>query len=258
MNLHFRKYQATGNDFVMLDNRANLLTLLPETVAMLCNRRLGIGADGLIMIENHPEANFAMRYFNRDGKEATFCGNGGRAVAAFATALGITGEPLAFVASDGLHHASVLKSAHPEYLVELGMSDVQVENSELIDTGSPHHIVPVSDPVVIDVIREGRRLRNDPRFSPGGCNVNFAGTTEEGIVIRTYERGVEEETLSCGTGATASAIYYSLNAPDGLHTVPVQTRGGKLTLTFLKHGNHFSEIRLTGTATEVYTGNITL
>lgn len=254
MEIAFRKYQATGNDFVMIDNRKGDFNPQKDMVARLCDRRFGIGADGLILLESHESGVVKMRYFNSDGGEATFCGNGGRAFAAFAAALGITDNPLVFVASDGLHTAAVMESEHPVYYVELAMRDVEVLNPELIDTGSPHHVVTVDDVSEVNVEAEGKHLRNDPGFAPGGCNVNFSEFSGNQIRIRTYERGVEQETLSCGTGATATAIYHSLGQPDGFHSREILTRGGTLRISFLKAGNRFSDIRLSGPAAESFHG----
>ncbi|HRZ42868.1 MAG TPA: diaminopimelate epimerase [Bacteroidales bacterium] len=255
MEIAFRKYQATGNDFVMIDNRKGGFIPSKEMVLRLCDRRFGIGADGLILLETEGKGALKMRYFNSDGGEATFCGNGGRAFAAFAAALGIRGNPLVFAASDGLHTASLVEAGHPNYFVELAMSDVEVPNPDLINTGSPHHIVKVDKVSEVDVYMEGKKLRHDPRFMPGGCNVNFTEISGNQIRIRTYERGVEQETLSCGTGATATAIFYALHKPDGSHTREIQTQGGLLQVRFKKTGNRFTDIRLSGPAVESFYGN---
>lgn len=254
MEIAFRKYQATGNDFVMIDNRNGNFYPQKVVVARLCDRRFGIGADGLILLEYHESRVLVMRYFNSDGGEATFCGNGGRSFAAFAAALGITDNPLVFMASDGLHTAAVMESKHPAYFVELTMKDVEVLNPVLIDTGSPHHVVTVEKVSDVNVETEGKQLRHDPRFDPDGCNVNFSEVAGDQIRIRTYERGVEQETLSCGTGATATAIYHSLDQPDGPHSRDILTLGGTLRISFLKAGNHFTEIRLSGPAAESFHG----
>jgi diaminopimelate epimerase len=256
MDLLFRKYEAAGNDFVMIDNRLSLFVPTEKNVKYLCDRRMGVGADGLILLEKHHDCDFLMRYFNSDGKESTFCGNGGRAVTAFAFALGMGQDHFVFKAMDGLHESDIVKNTGRQQIIALSMQDVLVDNALTINTGSPHHVVSVEGLQKMDVQKEGSRLRNDPRFAPEGCNVNFVEAKTEGLFLRTYERGVEEETLSCGTGATATAISLALDKPDGDYLTEIHARGGLLTITFTKEKNKFTRVKLIGPANEVFSGMI--
>jgi diaminopimelate epimerase len=208
MKIEFHKYQGTGNDFILLDNRENVYgTLTTKQVHFLCSRRFGIGADGLMMLNNKPGFDFEMKYFNADGNEGSMCGNGGRCILKFATMLGIKREKYNFIAADGTHEAEIDLSGE----VRLKMKDVKgVEYSYthyILDTGSPHYVKNVRDVLLVDVVNEGRTIRNSKEFEEKGVNVNFVETlNDDTIYVRTYERGVEDETLSCGTGVVASAL----------------------------------------------------
>ena len=220
MLVHFSKYHGTGNDFVMIDGRQlNADFLDQKRIQRLCHRRFGIGADGLIILgksESHP---FAMRYYNADGREGTMCGNGGRCIMAFARRLGIAGNEASFVGIDGIHHARMLDNG----LIRLKLKDVEGVNrlgdGYLVDTGSPHFVRFVSDLDQVDMETMGKEIRHQERFGQEGVNVNFVQVIDEGnVLIRTYERGVEAETLACGTGVAAAAL---LTAVWGLTTSPV-------------------------------------
>lgn len=257
MKFHFFKYQATGNDFILIDNRSGELSFSKEQIGKLCDRRFGIGADGLILIESDPDANFSVNYFNRDGSQS-LCGNGSRAAVHFASYLGITNGKANFSAYDGLHKAELLDSG----VVRLKMNDVEgverVGEDYLIDTGSPHYIRFVSGIGDFPVVEEGKKIRYSDRFRAKGVNVNFVELQDDGtIYVRTYERGVEAETLSCGTGVTAAALaaYFSgLQSPVG-----IKTRGGALQVEF-KTGQSgtFHDIFLTGPAKMVFEGVLEL
>ncbi len=257
MELSFYKYQGTGNDFVMIDDRAESFDLKNlKLVKSLCDRKFGIGADGLIAIRNHPDFDFEMVYFNADGSQS-MCGNGARCAVAFSSFLGIVNEKTRFLAIDGPHEA-VLSGAQ----VELLMGDVKEITSKsedfFVNTGSPHHIRFVAKAEGYPVFEEGKTIRNDASYAPGGTNVNFVEPiSEDEVFVRTYERGVEDETLSCGTGVTAAAIVYG--AQQQQSHIKINTLGGKLSVKF--HSNPdgtFSKIWLIGPAEQVFSGKISI
>jgi diaminopimelate epimerase len=257
VKVDFNKYEGTGNDFVIIDNRSLSFPSGREIIAGICHRRFGIGADGLILIEPSDEADFTMRYFNSDGNESTMCGNGGRCTAHFAMKHGIAKASMRFMAADGIHHALVSDS-----VVNLSMSDVTgitgSGDTLFLNTGSPHLVMFVDDTGAVDVKSEGRRIRYSEQYAPDGTNVNFVSLREGKIVVRTYERGVEDETLSCGTGVTASAIASVVSGHFDSNHVMVETRGGILSVSFRRDGPTAREIMLTGPATFVFSGEIEL
>lgn len=257
MELTFYKYQGTGNDFVMIDDRGESFDLKNlDLVKSLCDRKFGIGADGLIAIRNHPDFDFEMIYFNADGSQS-MCGNGARCAVAFSSFLGIVNGKTRFLAIDGPHEA-VLNGDQ----VELLMGDVKeiASKSEdfFVNTGSPHHIRFVEKAAGYPVFEEGKSIRNDATYSPGGTNVNFVEPiAQDEVFVRTYERGVEDETLSCGTGVTAAALVYG--SQQHQNHIKINTLGGKMSVKF--HSNPdgtFSKIWLIGPAEQVYSGKITL
>lgn len=259
MRIHFFKYHGTGNDFILVDCRAFAFSPSVINIAGMCNRHTGIGADGLMLLTNVDGYDFGMIYFNADGRESTMCGNGGRCITAFASSL--TGsDHFRFMAADGVHEGSILEAAHPDYRVKLTMSDVQggIEYPDglFINTGSPHFIRMERDVAGMDVMTEGRKLRNDKRFAPGGTNVDFVEVQQHSILVRTYERGVEAETLSCGTGVTASALAVALTKKASGSPLHIETPGGALTVHFERHDNQFSNIVLEGPARFVFEGYI--
>lgn len=258
MNLSFFKYQGAGNDFVLIDNRQEKIQLSTTQIAHLCNRKFGVGADGLMLLELDDTSDFKMVYFNSDGNESTMCGNGGRCIAAFAHHLGLVGNTMEFVAIDGLHKATI----NTDSTVSLHMTDVtnikHADNYIFLDTGSPHVVKWVENLEHFDVYNQGKALRNSDVFKPGGSNVNFISKNEHGINIRTYERGVEDETLACGTGVTAAAIV-SVGKQTGNFTVNVTAIGGELQVTFHKKDEqNIENIVLTGDAKMVFKGQIHL
>jgi diaminopimelate epimerase len=255
MNLHFYKYQGAGNDFIIIDNREQIFDANNENlIESLCHRRFGIGADGLILLEDTIGFDFRMIYFNLDGKEASMCGNGGRCIVAFARKLGLIDSTTRFIASDGPHEAKIDANG----LVDLHMIDVEkiekLTDGYFLNTGVPHLVHFVDDLHVIDVNIEGRQLRFDARFQPEGTNVNFVKIEGENLIVYTYERGVEAETLACGTGITASALSAAakLNKDEG--EFKITAKGGDLSVRFKKENNHFSNIWLKGPAKLVYEG----
>lgn len=256
MEISFYKYHGAGNDFILIDNRAAHITLTTAQVAGLCHRRFGIGADGLMLLQHTPGADFEMVYYNADGNESTMCGNGGRCIAAFAHLLGVTGMDMQFKAVDGMHEAHI----HEDGIVSLHMQDVTAidfkDDYTILDTGSPHFVQWVDELAGTDVFREGRKVRNREAFQPKGINVNFVQRKENGIAIRTYERGVEDETLACGTGVTAAAIV-SVGVQTGHFSIPVKAEGGDLSVTFeKKDAGTAQHIILTGGATFVFKGTV--
>jgi diaminopimelate epimerase len=256
----FHKYHGTGNDFVVADNRDGLYKLSAKQVKLLCDRHFGIGADGLILIEKSTVSDFKMVYFNADGFEGSMCGNGGRCVVAYAHSLKIINTNALFEAYDGLHKARIISSNKRIVMVELGMSDVKHwhvdENQLLVDTGSPHYVCCVDDLHIIDLVERGRSIRHDKNISSQGVNVNFLKKNGNAYQLRTYERGVENETLSCGTGVTAAAI--GANLWYGGNDFEIETPGGMLTVTFNKMDETFTDIVLSGPAEFVFKGVATI
>ncbi len=255
--LNFYKYQATGNDFVMIDNRnGNFDKENLQIVRKLCDRKFGVGADGLILIENHDKLDFNMIYFNADGTKS-FCGNGSKCALSFAKQLGVIENNQAdFLSTDGIHTAKIKDNG-----VSLLMHNVsEVEKGDgyyFINTGSPHYIVFTTNIDAIDIVKEAHRIRYSDRFKEKGTNVNFVEIIPEGIKIRTYERGVEDETLSCGTGVTACALAMNhLNKTNS--PIKVLTKGGWQEVSFTLSDNGYENIWLTGPTQCVFEGNITI
>lgn len=261
MNLSFWKYQGTGNDFVMIDNRGKNLekTLTKEQISFLCDRRMGIGADGLILLSDATAHDFKMIYYNADGGESTMCGNGGRCLVAFAHDQGIVQESYEFMAIDGLHHARL-----QEGIVQLEMiaphSYRKLESdSSWIHTGSPHYVgFTTTSLSEVNVFEKGKAIRYEDQFAEGGgTNVNFVNVLEPGhLRVRTYERGVEDETLSCGTGVTACAYIYKLEQAPDLQEVKIQTEGGELSVFIRSDESGVEKVILSGPAKFVYSGEI--
>lgn len=271
MKIHFFKYQATGNDFVLIDNRSGDYSLSTDQIRTICDRRFGVGADGLMLIEKHPEAHFNLQYYNRDGTQS-LCGNGSRAAVTMAASLGLVNGKARFEAYDGFHDATL----EADGIVRLKMNNVtgvkQVGDDYFINTGSPHVVRFVTDVQHYPVYEEGKKIRYSEGFMPGGTNVNFVEILDESsIFVRTYERGVENETLSCGTGVTAAALAASfrhLKSP-----VSVKAPGGDLKVEFktsqsgLSAGQSglpavqagiFEDIYLIGPAKLVFEGDLEL
>lgn len=258
MTLHFYKYQGTGNDFIVADNRKNELSLTTEQINNLCDRRFGIGADGLMLLNQIAGFDFEMKYYNADGKPGTMCGNGGRCMTKFAYHLGIHRELYRFLASDGVHEAEI----DIDGIVSVRMKDVttfrKFHTDFLVDTGSPHYIKMTTNVMELDVFKKGSEIRHSKEFEEEGINVNFVEQAEEvdKIIVRTYERGVEDETLSCGTGVTAAALvcYHNEN---GFNEVEVTTLGGKLSVEFDKTDEYkFENIWLCGPAEKIFEGTV--
>ena len=260
MKIEFFKYQGTGNDFVVLDNRDNKYDgLTVKQVKHICDRRFGIGADGLMLLSKKNGYDFEMIYFNADGNEGSMCGNGGRCLVKFAYHIGIHKSTYHFIASDGEHIADI----GIDHIVRLKMNDVtevdQHSSYAVLNTGSPHFIKFSANVKDIDVVETGREIRYSAAFKENGINVNFVESVDEdSIYVRTYERGVEDETMSCGTGVTAAALMSAHNEK-GFNRVEVKTPGGRLSVEFDKiDEDHFEDIWLCGPAELVYKGEMEL
>jgi diaminopimelate epimerase len=263
--IKFSKYQGTGNDFILIDNRPRLAKLSQAEIAHLCHRRFGIGADGLILLQNHPEADFEMVYYNSDGNPSSMCGNGGRCISAFAAEIGIESPTgvLKFMAVDGMHEAVLEQKLGSQnslggYQVNLKMQDVKDvvlrESYAILNTGSPHFVIRVNDVDKVDIIKQAHAVRYSDQFKEKGINVNFLQQVDKIISVRTYERGVEDETYSCGTGVVACAITSFLFT--GNPPAHIKTKGGLLHVTFKTDDKlHFSDIHLIGPAVKVYEGS---
>lgn len=257
MKIQFFKYQGTGNDFIILDNRQGEYNALnTQQIKKLCNRKFGIGADGLMLLQNRNSFDFEMVYYNADGNESSMCGNGGRCLVKFASDRGLHLYSYKFLATDGPHEAEIDND-----IVKLKMKDVDEvdENNAhaVLDTGSPHYVKFVDNVSAINVVQTGKEIRYSHKFSEKGINVNFVETTgEDEIFVRTYERGVEDETLSCGTGVTAAALVSAHNER-GFNRVEVKTIGGNLSVEYNKISDtQFTNIWLCGPAQFVFSGEI--
>lgn len=252
MKFHFYKYQAAGNDFVLIDNRMSKITFTDEQVANICDRKFGVGANGVILVDNDPGASFNITYINPDGSQS-LCGNGCRTAVDLASKLGMTNGSITFNAYDGIHKAEIL----PDGQIKIQMNDVdkieEVFEGYSLDTGSPHYVKFVTGLDQYPVFDEGKKYRYDAHF-PNGTNANFIERKNgNAIALRTYERGVEEETLACGTGATAAALAaykQGYKSP-----ITIYTKGGTLVVEFkVSPSGTFSEIYLTGPAKLVFEG----
>jgi diaminopimelate epimerase len=262
--IHFYKYQATGNDFVVIDNRTRGYSFTKDQIERICDRRFGVGADGLMLIEKHPTLDFNLVYYNSDGSQS-LCGNGSRAAVVMASTLGLLDTNTIFNAYDGAHEAEILNTGS----VRLKMNDVNVVrksgNEYFINTGSPHHLRLVNDVNSYPVVEEGRKIRYSEAYTPGGTNANFIQLLENNtIAVRTYERGVEDETFSCGTGVTAAALaasFHGYNSP-----IHVKVKGGGLSVEFkVTHSGPsgsfpatFHDVFLIGPAKMVFEGDLEL
>lgn len=255
--MHFYKYQGTGNDFVLIDNREKSFK---GDVKLLCDRKFGIGSDGLMLLENENGYDFKMVYYNSDGNESTMCGNGGRCIVAFAKKLGIVKDVTTFIAIDGPHDARIDESNK----VSLGMKGVEeVETIDsynfVLDTGSPHYVQFRKDIKTINIITEAHEIRYNQQFSAEGINVNFVEEQDGVLQVRTYERGVEDETLSCGTGVTAVALahHQKLGKQEGSFKQKLKVEGGNLEVHFdYLNNSGYQKIQLIGPTQMVFEGEV--
>lgn len=255
MDINFYKYQGAGNDFIIIDNRAKTFPKKTDIITKLCHRNFGIGADGLILLENDSNTDFKMIYYNSDGNESTMCGNGGRCIVAFAHKLGVFKNETCFSAIDGLHKASIKNKNVSLQMIDV--DEVKVYKSHIFtNTGSPHHIQLTKKLADFDVFSEGKKIRNKI-YGKQGSNVNFVEQIgENSFKIRTYERGVESETLACGTGAVAVAIAMYYTKKTTKKNISLTAEGGELSVSFDFENGIFKNIFLTGNAQLVFSGTV--
>jgi diaminopimelate epimerase len=253
MKVEFYKYHGTGNDFVIIDNREGRIQLNQAQIASICHRRFGVGADGLMLLETAEGYDFKMVYYNSDGHDSSMCGNGGRCLVKFAQDVGQIKDEARFIAVDGPHEAKLVNDWVHLKMIETGAPQGK-DQGQFLDTGSPHHVLRVDDVNSTPVFEEGRRLRNEV-YGQEGANINFVEKLDRNkIYVRTYERGVENETYSCGTGVTAAAIIASdQNWVEG-NNVAIQTLGGDLAVSFEPSSNGYKEVWLKGPAVRVFRG----
>lgn len=254
----FCKFHGTGNDFIMIDGRQWKKSLSPDFITQLCDRHTGIGADGLIIIKETEGFDFEMIYFNSDGSLAKMCGNGARCSAAFAYLSGICGTTPTFLAGDGSHNAHISEISQSEWMVDVSINDVEIPeltgSLAEINTGTSHLVILTPDHSETDVMAEGRKIRFSEKYAKEGININWLSISENQLRVRTYERGVEAETLSCGTGVTASAIFAAIHT--GKLSWEVLTKGGLLWVSMNIANNVATNIRLKGPAKIVFKGEV--
>lgn len=257
MNLPFVKYQGTGNDFILIDNRSGAWNSLSvSTIQKVCDRRFGIGADGLIKINSISGFDFEVDYYNSDGSKS-FCGNGARCSVAFAHELGITKDAVSFMAIDGAHEA--VKKDNLVYLRMNDVTDMDTTHPEyVLNTGSPHFVHFTENVADFDIVAYGKQIRYSDKYKQEGINVNAIHQLDtHSFEIKTYERGVEDETLSCGTGVTAAALALGeKNQIEGAFEYKVKSQGGNLSVKFTRADSKFSDIWLIGPAVSVFKGEV--
>lgn len=262
--LKFYKYQGAGNDFVLINNMNGEISLNSKQIENICNRNFGIGADGLMMLEKDTNNDFYMRYFNADSSEVAMCGNGGRCIVLFAHHQGVIGKNTTFNSLDGIHSAQIINDNGIEGHVKINLINVneivEYNNDIFMNTGVPHYIQFVDNVDHVDIQKEGSFIRYNEMFKPEGTNVNFVEISGIGAIkVRTYERGVEGETLACGTGATAAAIATSLKFQPSINSFKVSVQGGELNIDFNKLSSHnYINIQLEGGAKATFKGEFIL
>ena len=261
MQINFYKYQGAGNDFILIDNRSNVVKNIDkQAVAKICDRRFGIGGDGLMLLENEPGFDFKMVYYNADGNEGSMCGNGGRCIVAFAKHLGVINDVTKFLATDGVHHAKISEAGNWVSLQMIDVADINNDGEAyVLNTGSPHYVKLTAGLETKDVYNEGYAIRNNDTYKQEGINVNFVEKNDDGYFVRTFERGVENETYACGTGVTAVALAMAKHDHQtGTITTPIKVLGGDLNIRFDYDGETFSNIFLEGPAELVFEGEIAI
>ena len=259
MKIKFFKYQGAGNDFILVDNRQSIVNHNnPVMIARLCDRRFGIGGDGMIFLQNIEGYDFEMVYYNADGRPSSMCGNGGRCIVAFAKYLGIIDTETNFLAVDGPHHAKISENGDWVSLQMIDVNDINQDgDAYVLNTGSPHYIKLVNGLESMDVYHDGRAIRNNDTYKAKGINVNFVEPQNNGYFVRTFERGVEDETFACGTGVTAVALAMARhNNQTGSLNTPIKVLGGDLNIRFETDGSHFNNIFLEGPAVQVFAGEV--
>lgn len=256
-SIHFHKYHGAGNDFILIDARASSFMVPPENfIRKMCDRHFGIGADGLMLLMPSASYDFSMKYYNSDGREGSMCGNGGRCITAFARKCGIVKKNYVFEAIDGIHNAEFTS----ETTISLRMNDITemkiLDDGIFVNTGSPHFILLHDDPHRADMNLFGKKYRYDSRFGEGGANINLISYNRNQITIATFERGVEAETLACGTGAVAAAAAVALKNSEQYNEYQISAKGGRLTVKLMQTGITFSDVFLSGPAEFVFEGEM--
>lgn len=257
MDIRFYKYQGTGNDFIMLDGTEVKHQFSAKEILKICHRRFGIGADGLIVLKKHPSLDFEMDYYNADGSQS-FCGNGSRCAQAFAKQLGWIGKSSRFLAIDGVHEG---RDEGDWFATKMGNVNglKQIGRDYFVHTGSPHYVCFVEKVEEFNVLKEGRKIRNLNAYKKEGTNVNFVSISDEKLTVRTYERGVEDETFSCGTGVTAAAIAFLEKTGEKKSQVKIETLGGSLRIDLERIGpQYYQNIWLCGPAEFVFEGSFSI
>lgn len=259
MKINFLKYQGAGNDFILIDHREKPLGAINnQLIAKLCDRKFGIGADGLMFITKHNQYDFEMHYYNADGNLGSMCGNGGRCIVAFAKHLGVIETETNFLAVDGIHYAKISEKGD---WVDLQMIDVEEVAKDgaafVLNTGSPHYVASQENLKNFNVYAAGKEIRNNNVYKEKGINVNFVENLGDHLFVRTFERGVEDETLACGTGVTAVAMAMAKRDHKLGHVLtPIKVLGGDLKIEFDFDGSKFTNVFLCGPATLVFEGTI--
>ncbi|MGI4751087.1 MAG: diaminopimelate epimerase [Janthinobacterium lividum] len=257
----FYKYQGAGNDFILIDNRLQQFNHhQPELIARICDRRFGIGGDGIMFLQLKEAFDFEMVYYNSDGQPSSMCGNGGRCIVAFARFLKLIEQETNFLAVDGPHYAKISESGD---WVSLQMIDVDQINRDgeafVLNTGSPHYVQLVQNLEHKNVYQDGFAIRNNAVYQQDGININFVEPLNDGYFVRTFERGVEDETYACGTGVTAVALAMAKHQhKNGAVSTPIKVLGGNLNVNFNYNGTSFTSIFLEGPAVQVFAGEITI
>jgi diaminopimelate epimerase len=257
--VQFYKYQGAGNDFILIDNRDNLFDAQAfKRIEKLCDRRFGVGGDGLMLLQNHPEYDFEMLYYNADGLPGSMCGNGGRCIVAFAKHLGIIDTKTNFLAVDGVHYAKISEAGNWVDLQMIDVNSISMDGDAFVlNTGSPHYVKQVTALQDFDVFENGKAIRNNDTYRANGINVNYVENKGDHLFVRTFERGVEDETFACGTGVTAVALAMAKQKGETGHfTTPIKVLGGDLRIEFDYDGLEFTNIFLCGPAELVFTGKL--
>ena len=261
MKIKFYKYQGAGNDFILIDNRKNIVNHQnPKLIAGLCDRRFGVGGDGAMFLQDRDGYDFEMVYYNADGQPSSMCGNGGRCIVAFAKFLGIIDTETDFLAVDGPHHAKISASGDWVSLQMINVDTISTdEDAYVLNTGSPHYVKVVDGLKEKDVYQDGYNIRNNNTYKAHGINVNFVEPNNNGYFVRTFERGVEDETYACGTGVTAVALAMAKHHnQSGQITTPIKVLGGDLNIRFNYNGQTFNDIFLEGPAVKVFEGDVVI
>lgn len=257
---HFFKYHGAGNDFLLIDGREKIPELSTQQIKSICDRNFGVGADGLMYLLASNDYDFEMKYFNSDGNEGSMCGNGGRCIVSFAFDCGIEQPSFKFVASDGEHFAEILNSKGNIKEIRLQMQDVhqieEINDHLVLDTGSPHHLTFCKSISDKNIFQAGKAIRYSAKFKEKGVNANFIEQKRNHLFVRTYERGVENETLACGTGVTAAAIGAYIKNDEKFNSYQIQTLGGALKVSFNEENSIFTDVFLEGPAEYVFKGSI--